>query len=82
MRMMVVNDPRPKLSRQAVVVQRISLQGADRARQIGGVKMIEDPDPKSSFFQHGDEATEMGGDPTQRRRKWSKDENVEDAVLA
>ena len=66
-RMMVVNDPRANLPRQAVVVQWISLQRADHAREIGGVEMIEDTDPKSSFFQHGYQATEMGRDPTQGR---------------
>ena len=81
MRMMVVNDPCANLPRQAVVVQRISLQRADHAREIGGVEMIEDTDPKSGPLQHGYEATEMSRDPTQGRGKWSENENVEDTVV-
>jgi len=65
--MMVMNDPRANLPRQAVVVQWISVQRADHAREIGGVEMIEDTDSKSGPFQHGYEATEMGRDPTQGR---------------
>jgi hypothetical protein len=46
------------------------------------VEVIEDADPQSSFLEDGDDATEMGRNPTQGRGQRTENQDVEDGVVA